>query len=75
MTTTHICTDLSDKSYASRHGKFDDLGGVMVSTLTRNARDVGSILVLDTIFPTHPCHIHTQRQHDAIYIYIYNPSV
>ena len=27
------------------------LGGVMVCTLTRNARDLGSIPILDAIFP------------------------
>ena len=49
-----VCTDpLRKLIYGLAVGRVvtsESLGGVMVSTLTRNARDVGSIPTLGTIF-------------------------
>ena len=56
MVSVVVCTDLSCKEPhrqvgMSRVVSSGSLGHVMVSTPARNARDVGLILALDTIFP------------------------
>ena len=50
--TVVVCTDLSGKEPHIHIGMSRSLCGVMVSTLARNARDVGSIPALGTTFPT-----------------------
>ena len=54
--TVVVCTDFSGKEPHGQAGvgmvlTSGSLGGVIVSTLARNARDVGSIPALGTIFP------------------------
>ena len=45
-----VCTDLSSKELgAGRMLTSGNLGGVMVTTLAQNARDMGSIPTLGTI--------------------------
>ena len=51
-----VCTDLSDKAPHTQVGVgrmvlSGSLGGEMVNTLSRNARDVGSIPALGATFP------------------------
>ena len=46
-----VCTDLSDKNGMGKVIRSGNLGGVMVITMARNAKDVGSIPALGSIFP------------------------
>ena len=51
-----VCTDLSDMKSHRQEGvgtvvTSESLGGVMISTLARNARHVDSLSTLGTIFP------------------------
>ena len=51
-----VCTDLSGKEPHRQVGMgrvmtSGSLGGVMLSTLAQNARDIGSMSTLGTIFP------------------------
>ena len=51
-----VCTDLSGKEPhrqvgVGRVGTSGSLGGIIVSTLSQNARDLGSIPTLGAIFP------------------------
>ena len=52
-TNAVLCTDLSGKE-SHRRGRMvtsESLGGALISTVAQNARDVGSIPTLYTIFP------------------------
>ena len=90
MQSAILCTDLSGKEQYIQVGMervvtSGRLGGVMISTHTRNARDVGSIPALGVIFRIfhYPhntgCHDHVSVQARwllnlpcvCIYIYIY----
>ena len=62
-----VCINLSVKEPHSQMVTLGSLGGVMVDILARNARDVGSILALDTISPislAHATPISTQSSTD-----------